>query len=242
MIFILKNELTKIKREKINYLIIFISIFMPLLNLLLMITMRAKKEDMTTYTMESYFNNNVTNISIVFGPMLIAFVGIYLFLKEYKDDTLKMMLLTPITKNRIFIGKLLFTLMFGMSVLMISFIFSIFLGLLGSFPGLNAELIWNSFIKNLRAGFLLITFIPFTFFITLLFRNILFALFVSLMCMISGMFVVGSKYTPYFPWSAIVLLNHPQTEIEPWIPITTLTLNFILFAILSYIKFTKQEV
>lgn len=242
MIFILKNELTKIKREKINYLIIFISIFMPLLNLLLMITMRAKKEDMTTYTMESYFNNNVTNISIVFGPMLIAFVGIYLFLKEYKDDTLKMMLLTPITKNRIFIGKLLFTLMFGMSVLMISFIFSIFLGLLGSFPGLNAELIWNSFIKNLRAGFLLITFIPFTFFITLLFRNILFALFVSLMCMISGMFVVGSKYTPYFPWSAIVLLNHPQTEIEPWIPITTLTLNFILFAVLSYIKFTKQEV
>lgn len=242
MIFILKNELTKIKREKINYLIIFISIFMPLLNLLLMITMRAKKEDMTTYTMESYFNNNVTNISIVFGPMLIAFVGIYLFLKEYKDDTLKMMLLTPITKNRVFIGKLLFTLMFGMSVLMISFIFSIFLGLLGSFPGLNAELIWNSFIKNLRAGFLLITFIPFTFFITLLFRNILFALFVSLMCMISGMFVVGSKYTPYFPWSAIVLLNHPQTEIEPWIPITTLTLNFILFAILSYIKFTKQEV
>lgn len=242
MIFILKNELTKIKREKINYLIIFISIFMPLLNLLLMITMRAKKEDMTTYTMESYFNNNVTNISIVFGPMLIAFVGIYLFLKEYKDDTLKMMLLTPITKNRIFIGKLLFTLMFGMSVLIISFIFSIFLGLLGSFPGLNAELIWNSFIKNLRAGFLLITFIPFTFFITLLFRNILFALFVSLMCMISGMFVVGSKYTPYFPWSAIVLLNHPQTEIEPWIPITTLTLNFILFAILSYIKFTKQEV
>lgn len=242
MITLLRNELTKIKREKINYLIIFISLFIPLLNLLLMVSMRAKKEDISAYTMEAYFNNNVTNLSIIFGPMLIAFVGIYLFLKEYKDDTLKMLLLTPITKNKIFMGKLLFTLLFGISVIMISFVFSIFLGLLGNFPGLSGDLIWNSFIKHLRAGFLLITFIPFTFFVTLLFRNILFALFVSLMCMISGMFVVGSKYTPYFPWSAIVLLNHPQTEINVMIPIATLTLNFILFAILSYIKFTKQEV
>jgi len=242
MISLLSNELKKIKREKINYLIFFIALFIPLLNLLLMINTRAKREEMSAYTMDAYFSNNVVNLSIILGPMLIAFVGIYLFLKEYKEDTLKMLLLTPITKNKIFTGKLLFTLLFGMAVIMMSFVFSIFLGLLGGFPGLSIELIWDSFLKNLRVGFLLISFIPFTFFITLLFRNILFALFVSFMAMVSGMFIAGSKYTPYYPWSAIVMLSHEQTEISIYIPLATLTLNFILFGILSYIKFTRQEV
>lgn len=239
---ILKNELVKIKREKINYLIIFISLFIPLLNLLLTINMRARAKDVSIFTIEYYFNNNVTHLSIIFGPMLIAFVGIYLFLKEYKDDTLKMLLLTPLTKNKVFMGKFLFTLLFGMCVVIISYLFSLPLAVIGGFPGLNGEVILLYFYKNLKAGFLLISFIPFTFFITLLFRNILFALFVSLMCMISGMLIMGSKYTPYFPWSASVVLHAPQTDINLMIPIATLTLNFILFAILSYIKFTRQEV
>ncbi len=242
MISILRNELKKIKREKINYLIVLVALFMPLLNLLLMVSLRAKKEEISAYTMEAYFNNNVVNLSIILGPMLIAFVGIYLFLKEYKEGTLKMLLVTPITKNKIFIGKLLFTLLFGLAVILLSFIFSIFLGLIGNFSGWSPEVVWISFLKNLRIGFLLISFIPFTFFITILFKNILFALFVSFMAMISGMFIAGSKYTPYFPWSAIVMLSHEQNEVSIWVPIATLTLNFILFAILSYIKFTKQEV
>ncbi|MBS1493353.1 MAG: ABC transporter permease [Bacteroidetes bacterium] len=242
MISILKNELTKIKREKINYLIIFISLFIPLLNFLLTVNLRARAKDPSIFTIDYYFNNNVTYLSIIFGPMLIAFVGIYLFLKEYKDDTLKMLLLTPLTKNKIFWGKLLFTLLFGMCVVMISFLFSIPLAMIGGFQGMSGEIIWVYFIKHFKAGFLLVSFIPFTFFITLLFRNILFALFVSLMCMISGFLIVGSKYTPYYPWSASVLLNAQQTEINLLIPIATLTLNFVLFAILSYIKFTKQEV
>ncbi len=241
MISILRNELTKIKREKINYLIIFISLFIPLLNFLLTINMRARAKDVSIFTIEYYLNNNVTYLSIIFGPMLIAFVGIYLFLKEYKDDTLKTLLLTPLTKNKIFWGKLVFTLLFGICVVMISYGFSIPLALLGGFPGINNEIIWTFFVRHLKAGFLLISFIPFTFFITLLFRNILFALFVSLMCMISGMLIVGSKYTAYYPWSASVLLNVPQTETNILIPIASLTLNFVLFAILSYIKFTKQE-
>ncbi|MBX7044712.1 MAG: ABC transporter permease [Ignavibacteria bacterium] len=242
MYSIIKNELLKIKREKINYLIIFISLFIPLLNLLLTLNMRSRAKDSPIFNIDYYMGNNVTYLSIIFGPMLIAFIGIYLFLKEYKDGTLKTLLLTPLTKNKIFWGKLVFTLLFGVCVVMISYLFSIPLSLVGGFPGINREVLFTYFISHLKTGFLLLSFIPFTFFITLLFRNILFALFVSLMCMISGMLIVGSKYTPYYPWSATILLCTPQGENDIFIPVLSLTLNFILFAILSYIKFTKEEV
>jgi len=242
MISMLGNELKKIKREKINYLIIFISLFIPLLNFLLTINMRERAADKSIFTIDYYFNNNVTYLSIIFGPMLIAFVGIYLFLKEYKDDTLKMLLLTPLTKNKIFWSKLFFTLFFALCVVLISYLFSLQLAVIGGFPGLTTETVLTYLYKHLKTGVLLASFIPFTFFITLLFRNILFALFVSLMCMISGMLIAGSKYTPYYPWSATLILNAQQTDVNILIPIASLTLNFILFAILSYIKFTKQEV
>ena len=141
MYSIIKNELLKIKREKINYLIIFISLFIPLLNLLLTLNMRSRAKDSPIFNIDYYMGNNVTYLSIIFGPMLIAFIGIYLFLKEYKDGTLKTLLLTPLTKNKIFWGKLVFTLLFGVCVVMISYLFSIPLSLVGGFPGINREVL-----------------------------------------------------------------------------------------------------
>jgi bacitracin transport system permease protein len=228
-----------------NLLVLFTSVFVPLLNMIILLNQISRSKEASKFDFAFYFTNNTNLLSVVFGPMLVSFIAIYLFLKEFKDDTLKTLLLTPIKRNQIYISKLLFTAFFSFLVIMLSYITALILGSLAGFNGLNGGIVYNAFLKHLNTAFMLISFIPFTFLLTLWLRNILYALFITLMGMITGMIIAGSDYSLFFPWSAVLLINsYPQSQLgaDVWKPIVSLILNFIMFTIISYQYFKRKEI
>jgi len=187
MIKIIKVEFYKLKR----YYILWAGIFLMLLSVLLtLFTSMANDGSVWDF---AYFTEQVikNNMSMIF-PMCITLIAGYIISREQIDDTLKNILIIPISFKYLLIGKLVvcgvLSLMFGI----ICSVFTIIAELIVGFPGFSVYLMIQTIIHITEVNFLLyIAVLPIIIITSRMINGFLVGVIVAFVYGYGGMFAAG---------------------------------------------------
>lgn len=129
MISIIKTEFYKLKR----YSILWIG-FATMLTVVLLSRFMATAADGTVHTFKNFSNNVIwNNFSLIF-PATITLIAGYIMNREFTDDTLKNILVIPISFRKILLGKLLTVGILAILLGFLEFAFTTIVFLLSGFP------------------------------------------------------------------------------------------------------------
>ncbi|MDM5234310.1 ABC transporter permease [Lysinibacillus pakistanensis] len=154
MFTIIQAEISKLKRKKIK-----IGIFVFTTLLAVFVVERAIHIPRTSEIMDSFgdlYTLAFKNMSVLFLPVVLGMFGTSLFFDEYSGNTLKELLIIPITKTQIYFSKI--TLVFGLSFLICMYTFIITIvgaNIAGGFPDFNTQTILEAFILFLEGSILI---------------------------------------------------------------------------------------
>lgn len=154
MFIIIQTEIAKLKRKKV-----IIGIFILATFLAIFAVERAIHIPRTSELMDSFgdlYTLGFKNMSVLFLPIALGLFGISLFFDEYSGNTLKELLVVPISKTQIYFSKI--TLIFGLSFLICMYTYIIMIigaNIAGGFPDFNAKTILEAFILFLEGSILI---------------------------------------------------------------------------------------
>ena len=109
------------------------------------------------------------NLSSLFLPIVLGMFATTLFFDEHKNDTLKELLIIPITKSQLFFSKIAVVILMSLGLCLITFFLCGFGGMIaGGFPDLNMETLLDAGLLFLTGGLLIpIAMLPIIFLATL---------------------------------------------------------------------------
>lgn len=134
MLSIVLTELQKIKRYHILLIGVIGMALSPILGL---ITQNVAIEEAKNpnFDLSALVDSTIWNNATVFMPIIFTLIGGYLINREYTDDTLKNVLVVPVSFPKLLTGKLtaigILSLILGMYSFIITIIVGIFVGLSG---------------------------------------------------------------------------------------------------------------
>ncbi len=100
------------------------------------------------------------NLSSLFLPIVLGMFATTLFFDEHKNDTLKELLIIPITKVQLYFSKVAVMILMSVGLCLITFLLCVVGGLIaGGFPDLNAETLIDAGLLYLVSGLLPIVFL-----------------------------------------------------------------------------------
>lgn len=150
---IIQTELFKLKRKKMM-LIIFV-----LTTLLVVFAIeRACSISRSSSYMDSFEDLCMMafkNLGMVYLPIVLGMFATSLFFDEHKNDTLKELLIIPISKAQLYFSKLITVFLLSLDLCLYTYILTVLGGFIaGGFPDLNPQTIWQSFILFFEGGIL----------------------------------------------------------------------------------------
>ena len=109
------------------------------------------------------------NLSSLFLPIVLGMFATTLFFDEHKNDTLKELLIIPITKVQLYFSKVAVVILMSVGLCLITFLLCVVGGLIaGGFPDLNAHTLMDAGLLYLAGGLLVpIAMLPIVFLATL---------------------------------------------------------------------------
>lgn len=109
------------------------------------------------------------NLSSLFLPIVLGMFATTLFFDEHKNDTMKELLIIPITKAQLYFSKVAVVILMSVGLCLITFLLCVVGGLIaGGFPDLNAQTLMDAGLLYLAGGILIpIAMLPIVFLSTL---------------------------------------------------------------------------
>ena len=109
------------------------------------------------------------NLSSLFLPIVLGMFATTLFFDEHKNDTLKELLIIPITKAQLYFSKVAVVILMSVGLCLITFLLCVVGGLIaGGFSDLNAQTLMDAGLLYLTGGLLIpIAMLPIVFLATL---------------------------------------------------------------------------
>lgn len=156
MIRTAKTEIWKLKR----YHMIWAGVLLMLLSVLLTVFSTTALDN--TYWTFAHFTEQVlkNNITTIF-PMCITLLAGYIIAREERDDTLKSILVVPVSYRSLLWGKLFVCALLSLLLGFASAVFTVAANLLMGFPGLSAASVLQTFVQIiLNCLFLYIAVMP----------------------------------------------------------------------------------
>lgn len=151
---IIQTEMVKLKRKKM-----MLAIFILTTLLAAFAIERAHSISRNSSYMDSFgdlYTLAYKNIATIYLPVVVGLLATSLFFDERKNDTLKELLIIPVSKAQLYFSKIaiLFILSFG--VCLYTFVLTVSGGFItGGFPDLNTQSILQSFILFAEGGILI---------------------------------------------------------------------------------------
>lgn len=239
MLSIFYSELVKLKRSLV-FFVIPIAAFIPAL----LSTYNAKGWDMA-------FLNNGVFWALLMGPAISSLFTGYVFSSEYHDKTINNLLAYPYAAYKFFIGKMFAVFILIASSILISFIFTLILGLVIKIPNLNMEIV----IKCFQVYFFLIimelAFMPIAAFLTILSKNYILSTGVGVVTSLIGGVLSSFKHGNLFPSTAATYTLYGIAgklgilDYNAQIPlpsIVSLAIYFAIPLIVGIVYFQKMDV
>ena len=95
------------------------------------------------------------NLSSLFLPIVLGMFATTLFFDEHKNDTLKELLIIPITKAQLYFSKVAVVILMSVGLCTVTFLLCVAGGLIaGGFPDLNAETLMDAALLYMAGGLL----------------------------------------------------------------------------------------
>lgn len=96
------------------------------------------------------------NLSSLFLPIVLGMFATTLFFDEHKNDTMKELLIIPITKVQLYFSKVAVVILMSVGLCLITFLLCVVGGLIaGGFPDLNAQTLMDAGLLYLAGGILI---------------------------------------------------------------------------------------
>ena len=161
------TEIQKWKRNKIVWCILALTLLLGALAI-----ERACSIARSSPYMDSFgdlYTLAFKNLSSLFLPIVLGMFATTLFFDEHKNDTLKELLIIPITKSQLFFSKIAVVILMSLGLCLITFFLCGFGGMIaGGFPDLNMETLLDAGLLFLTGGLLIpIAMLPIIFLATL---------------------------------------------------------------------------
>ena len=164
---ILATEIQKWKRNKIVWCILALTLLFGAFAI-----ERACSIARSSPYMDSFgdlYTLAFKNLSSLFLPIVLGMFATTLFFDEHKNDTLKELLIIPITKAQLYFSKVAVVILMSVGLCLITFLLCVVGGLIaGGFPDLNAHTLMDAGLLYLAGGLLVpIAMLPIVFLATL---------------------------------------------------------------------------
>ena len=164
---IIATEIQKWKRNKIVWCILALTLLFGVFAI-----ERACSIARSSPYMDSFgdlYTLAFKNLSSLFLPIVLGMFATTLFFDEHKNDTLKELLIIPITKAQLYFSKVAVVILMSVGLCLITFLLCVVGGLIaGGFPDLNAQTLMDAGLLYLTGGLLIpIAMLPIVFLATL---------------------------------------------------------------------------
>lgn len=150
---IVQTEISKLKRKKMVS-----SIFILTTLLAVLAIERACSISRSSSYMDSFgdlYTMAFKNLGTVFLPIALGMFATSLFFDEHKNDTLKELLIIPISKGQLYFSKVTTVFLFSLGLCLYTYVLTVAGGFIaGGFPDLNMQMILQAFILFMEGGLL----------------------------------------------------------------------------------------
>lgn len=216
----------------------------PILVFLALYVQTQTKENAPVPTFDILFTNTNLYLVLLIGVPLYGVITAYLFNREYAEDTLKNILTIPVPKTKFLISKTIALFLWILFLTVITWIIGILIGTIGGLQGFSVEMMITSFRQSLLAGIFLFLLSSPIIFITLVTKNYVPPIILTIVITMMNVITAESKYKDLLPWSAA--LDIANGTLLPTYPalysyISIIATCFIGFFV-SFMYFKKTDV
>lgn len=221
MLSIILTEFQKIKRYHILLIGIIGMALSPLLGLITQ-NVAIEEAQNPNFDLIALVNSTIWNNATIFMPVIFTLIGGYLINREYTDDTLKNILVVPVTFSKLLAGKLVAMGLLSLILGLYSYIITIIVGICAGLPSIG--------ISSLVSGLLHMIGISTCIYITVL-------PIITLCGRIQGFFMGGSIIAFVLGYCSMFFKSGVLRNIYPFLASFTV----IGFDTTTYINATSKE-
>ncbi|HEU4962753.1 MAG TPA: ABC transporter permease [Bacilli bacterium] len=204
---------------------------------------------------------------IILITIFTAIVAGDIVASEFTWGTIKLLLIRPVSRSKIYVAKYIATLLFALLLLVFLFVWSYLIGgIVFGFDSLNMPYVYadvdGAVHQMSMVGYVLQTYgyqlvdllmiVTISFMISASFRSSSFAIGLSLFVLFTGKVIVG-ELIGHFEWAKYILFANTDLQLyqlgQPLLPsmtlgfsVTVLVVYFLLFQAVAWWMFTKRDV
>lgn len=202
-------EWLKLKRSKIILIGILGSFIVPFLVTVNDIRISFKNAE-ASLSLGGIYEDTIMFIMLLFGPLVMAVVAVFLISREYSEKTLKTIFVVPVRRRQFLMGKfiilfilvLLFMVLSWLDIVVISIICNLFLEV----SQLNLLSAVYFLVQMIKGGILLFATLTPIVYLSLRTRGMLVPFIAIAAVSLLNVVLSGSPIAGFYPWTAAYLL------------------------------------
>ncbi|HEX3027955.1 MAG TPA: ABC transporter permease [Clostridia bacterium] len=243
MIRLLKCEFKKFKATYINSLSLLGMVAPVLLVLLMFFMKRHDFQRAGGYNWDKFNEYVIQFFVLMVGPIITSFISVFSVFYEYQQKTMKNLLTSPFGRIKIIFTKIVYTSVFVVLLYAVVAVVNVLCGLILGFNMSLADIADNS-LNMILAGATTILLVPFMMFITLLFRNFIPAMVVTVIGTISNILTLNWEKSYFSPWAVPIDLfgiSSGMMKMKLVYPLTSFCIFLAVFMLLTVVYFRRAD-
>lgn len=240
---LLYTEVLKLKRSQMFIISIIGSSTIPFFCFIAYLTAKLQRPDIPilyTDLLEQVTLFTHLLIGIPFYGILTA----YLFIREYNENTLKNLIVIPISKTNILTSKILLLFFWIMLMSFNTWILTALFGFIGPFEGMTTIRIFLSFKQIMIGGILLFLLTTPVVFVSLLFKSYVSTIVFTLVITMINVLIIQSEYLVLYPWTAVhvIATNSYIARFPEMFSFISIFVTSILGIIATFLYFKREDI
>jgi bacitracin transport system permease protein len=196
------------------------------------------------YSIETLLNETGVYMTLLIATPLYGVLAAWMFNREFVENTMRDLLIVPVRRNSLLVAKLLVLLLWILVLSVWTWFLAVFLGLMGSLPGYTAPLLASYFGRFVYEGLLLFLLTIPIIFATLVLRNYIPVIVITVCLTLVSIMVGNSDYQALYPWTAILTIASTigSTVYPPWVPYVSIISVSLAGLIGSFVCLNKLDI
>lgn len=241
-------EWLKLKRSKIILIVILGSFIVPFLVTVNDIRISFKNAE-ASLSLGGIYEDTIMFIMLLFGPLVMAVVAIFLVSREYSEKTLKTIFVVPIRRKQFLMGKfiilfilvLLFMALSWLDIVVIAIMCNLFLEV----SQINPISAVYFLVQMIKGGILLFATLTPIIYLSLRTKGML-APFIAIAAIsLLNVVLSGSQIAGFYPWTATYLLltgRLAQSGCPVFLGMLIILSVCVVGIYISILRFEKEDI
>lgn len=243
MLNLIYAEFLKMRRSMMALVSLAGAAVTPLITFTSFVVYR-ERHGLGTLMMEKLLSDTSLYAVILFGTPLFGVLATWLFNREFVEDTLKSVLVIPVSRTSLVVAKFitLFVWLVGLSAW--SWLVAVTLGFIGGFAGATTALLWRYLVTFVAEGCLLFLLTTPIVFATLVLRNYVPVIVLTVSITLVSIVIGNSEYRAVYPWTAIlpIMTGEFPVEYSRWVPYASILVTSLAGFVASLAWFRRMDI